>query len=87
MGILTKITERMDRQSHLMGGMMERLNVDLHEADGVVLGQRLGRAIRACIACRSSESCQAWQDAHADGASEAPTFCPNADLWTSLRHG
>jgi hypothetical protein len=87
MGIFKRVTDHLDRQSTLMGGMMERLNVDFQAGDGVALGQRLGRAVRACVSCQNTETCQAWQDAHVDGAAEAPAFCPNADLWTSLKHG
>jgi hypothetical protein len=85
MGMFSRIVDRMNRQGTLMGGMMERLDVDLEGAAGVVLGQQLGRAARLCQFCAHGEVCKVWQETHA-ASDRAPAFCPNAALWDSLRH-
>lgn len=85
MGMFTKLSEHLDRQSNLMGGMMQRLDVDFEPASGVLLGQQLERAVRACMFCGHGDVCQAWQTAHTEGADSAPKFCPNAGQWAALK--
>jgi len=82
MGIFARITERMDRQAHLMGAMMERLDVDLEGAATEAGGVRLEAAARSCLACRDSEACRRWLEAN-DGS--APAFCPNAAFFGAHR--
>lgn len=73
MGIFARINERMDRQAHLMGEMMKRLDVNTEAAaDG------LESAARRCLMCRAGEECQHWLEGKGD---TAPDFCPNADLF------
>jgi hypothetical protein len=64
---------------------MERLDVSLESFAGDVHGQHIERAARACMFCRHGEACDAWQMAHADGASQAPGFCPNRLFWAAHR--
>lgn len=85
MGIFTRLADHLDRRANLMGGMMERLNVDATAFDSLTLGQQLGRAVRACAACSHGEECASWQADHPDGADEAPRFCPNGALWAATR--
>lgn len=81
MGIFSKIRDRLDRQSRLMGGMMDRLGVSLGDGKADASGLAMERAVRACAFCGHGGECQAWQEAHPDGAERAPDFCPNAAFW------
>lgn len=81
MSIFSKIRDRINRQSRLMGGMMDRLGVTLTDGQVDATGLAVERAVRACAFCGHSEECEAWQDAHTDGAERAPDFCPNAAFW------
>lgn len=85
MGFFARLMERMDRQSLLMSGMMERLGVDFASRAGDACGHRFERAVRSCTFCSHGAQCKAWQDTHPQGAEDAPSFCPNAEYWTSTR--
>ena len=74
MGIFARIADRMDRQSHLMGAMMERLEVDIEGAATEAAGTRLEAAARSCLMCRDSGKCQPWLEGNGEAA---PDFCPN----------
>ena len=76
MGIFTRITERMDRQAHLMGAMMERLEVDTVAMGTEAAGARFERAARSCLMCRDSDECERWLEGHST-AEAGPEFCPN----------
>lgn len=76
MGIFARITERMDRQSHLMGAMMASLDVDTEGAATEASGARLERAARSCLMCRDSDACERWLMANPH-AEAGPEFCPN----------
>jgi hypothetical protein len=82
MGIFTRITERMDRQAHLMGAMMERLEVDVDAAGLEASGALLQRASRSCLMCKDSDECERWFESGAEGE---PDFCPNARFF-ALHH-
>jgi Family of unknown function (DUF6455) len=83
MGIFGRITQRMDRQTHLMGAMMERLGVDIEAAGMQAGGGSLANAARACVVCRSSDECKRWLEA--DGDAGEPNFCPSRRFFT-LHH-
>jgi hypothetical protein len=76
MGFFTRISERMDRQSQLMGAMMQSLHVDTEAAATEASGARLERAARSCLMCQDSDKCERWLEGHAD-AEAGPDFCPN----------
>ncbi|GAB4358969.1 MAG: hypothetical protein Kow0026_20290 [Oricola sp.] len=76
MGIFARITERMDRQSHLMGAMMACLDVDTEGAATEAGGARLERAARSCLMCPDSDKCERWLASHPH-AEAGPDFCPN----------
>ncbi|QKV18922.1 DUF6455 family protein [Oricola thermophila] len=78
MGILARIADRMDRQSHLMDAMMDRLEVDREALAMDTCGARLEAAARSCLMCRDSEECGRWLDGKDD---TAPTFCPNIQVF------
>lgn len=74
MGIFARITDRMDRQSQLMGAMMDRLEVDIEGAATEAAGARLEAAARSCLMCQDSGECQRWLEGNGE---TAPDFCPN----------
>jgi len=78
MGIFARITQRMDRQSHLMGAMMERMDVDLEAAGTEASGARLERAARSCLMCQDSDACEHWLEGNAE---TGPDFCPNRQFF------
>ena len=80
MGIFSMISDRFDRQSRLMAGMMDRLGVTLSDVKSDPTGLAVERAVRACAFCSHGGECQGWQETH-DGAERAPDFCPNAAFW------
>ena len=86
MGIFTKITERMDRQAHLMGAMMECLDVDIEAAGTEAAGARLERAARSCLICQDSDKCELWlTHSSATGVETGPEFCPNRLFFATHR--
>lgn len=82
MGLFTRITDRMNRQSKQMGMMMQRLEVNSESLAAEAMGARLERAARTCLACRDSDECQHWLEGKGD---TAPDFCPNAPLFAMHR--
>lgn len=78
MGLFRRISMRIDRQTQLMGAMMERLEVDSGKAGLDGRGWRLENAIRSCISCTDSDACERWLRDQADSKSaQGPRFCPN----------
>ena len=82
MGIFTRIAERMDRQSQLMGAMMERLDVDRAGLATEAEGTRLQAAARSCLMCQDIEKCEAWL---AGNCETTPDFCPNSAVFAMHR--
>lgn len=80
MGIFTRIVERMDRQSNLMGAMMKRLEVDPVTLATESEGARIQSAARTCLMCRDSEECARWLEGNGD---TPPDFCANSALFAS----
>lgn len=77
MGIVKRVAARLERQSHLMSVMMERLGVHPELAGQEQFGLSLARAVRTCLFCRRSDACEAWLS-HCDGLPKAgPEFCGN----------
>ena len=84
MTVLTGFFRRADRQSRLMGEMMDRIGLQLDDAGRVNLGIPLRMAARVCLLCRRSDACEAWLASHR-GPAEAPGFCPNAGFFRRVR--
>ncbi len=82
MGIFARITERMDRQSQLMGAMMERLDVNREALAEEACGARLEAAARSCLMCRDSDECQRWLEGNCE---TGPDFCPNTAFFADHR--
>lgn len=82
MGLFSRISERMERQSKLMGAMMERYDVDMTEAAMEASGTRFGSAARTCMVCGESDACQRWMES---GSKGEPGFCPNIRFFEQHR--
>ncbi len=84
MEIVRRIGARLERQSHLMGMMMERLGVDQEMAGQERLGLTMAQAARSCIFCRYSADCEAWLSAGSGSSPQAgPGFCGNRDFFAA----
>lgn len=81
MGFFTKL----DQHADLMGGMAERLGIDLPEYMGnhPYAAGTYRSALMGCAACGKAGQCAMWQDTH-DHADAAPGYCRNADWFKSL---
>jgi Family of unknown function (DUF6455) len=77
--------DRIDRQMKNFHGMVERLGVDPVDLATDCLGYRLTSALRRCAVCDASAECRAWITQAAAGTANAPTFCPNADIFARAR--
>jgi len=77
MGIVERVATRLERQSHLMSVMMDRLGVDQELAGQEHLGLSLARAVRSCLFCRHSDVCEAWLSHCEDKPEAGPEFCGN----------
>ncbi len=82
MGLLANIGKRMDRQAHLMGAMMKRLDVDIESVGLEGDGARLQSAARSCLLCRDSDVCERWLEGAGD---TPPDFCRNSQLFALHR--
>jgi hypothetical protein len=76
--------DRIDRQMKNFHGMVDWLGVDPVDLATDCLGYRLTSALRRCAACDATEACGAWL-AQADRTANAPSFCPNADIFARAR--
>ena len=86
MEVFKRFSARMDRRAHLMGAMMERLDVNIEAAGLEALGSRLENATRACLFCNAGDACERWlQDAENEYAATGPGFCPNRAFFLSHR--
>ena len=68
--------------------MAEALNVDLVQAatDRKLDVIRRHDIAFKCSMCPEKNACDAWLDAHRDGAAKAPEYCLNKALLEDLRH-
>lgn len=82
MGIFTRIANRMERQSGLMGAMMQRMDLDMAGVAADGSGISLEAAIRSCLACGNSDECKHWLES---GSDTQPNFCPNASFFALHR--
>ncbi|CAD7027566.1 hypothetical protein REJC140_02517 [Pseudorhizobium endolithicum] len=84
MGLVQRIGLRLERQSHLMSMMMERLGVDQELAGQEQLGLTMAHAVRSCIFCRYSAACEEWLSAGAGRTPPAgPEFCGNREFFSA----
>lgn len=71
--------QHMEERAHLMGRMIERLDVDVTKVAVAAGGQDFANAIRHCVSCGAGEECQGYLDDPT--ATGTPHFCPNARLF------
>jgi hypothetical protein len=76
------ILKRIDERTAMMGRMMEAVGVSSFADTGLALESRLRTAFFRCQACRSADECRDWLALHGQ-ATQAPSFCPNAELFLS----
>lgn len=80
MGLFTRLDKHMD----LMGGMADRLGVDLDQtlqSEAMVGSYR--SAVLRCASCKEAGACQQWQAAHAK-AHVTPSYCRNSQWFSAL---
>ena len=76
------ILKRIDERIGMMGRMMETVGVSSFADTGLALESQLRTAVFRCQACRSADQCGEWLAEHSESAS-APSFCPNAEFFSS----
>ncbi|MBY5974436.1 DUF6455 family protein [Pseudooceanicola marinus] len=80
MGFFSKL----DKHADLMGGMADRVGLDMAEKmvdESVANGYRA--AIIRCATCREAGACAQWQAEHAT-AEHTPGYCRNAGWFEAL---
>ncbi|WP_212525084.1 DUF6455 family protein [Actibacterium sp. MT2.3-13A] len=77
--------KKIDRHSDLMGGMAQRLGVDLGEevSERSIKAQDYRNALLRCTHCDGVEACVEWQEDN-ERADVAPPYCRNRDLFSQL---
>jgi hypothetical protein len=76
------LANRAEQHARLMGGMMDRLGVDVDAA--AAEGHALAIAARRCLFCGHTAECEDWLRS-VERAESAPAFCPNRDLLERCR--
>jgi len=78
---------KIDRHAGLVNRMADALDVDFAEElqRGRLMPQELRSAVFRCTNCSNPDSCEAWLEAHADGADDTPEYCRNRNLMAALR--
>ena len=77
--------DRLNERAELMGRMLNTIGA-MKEVPSAAHSDAVIRAAAfRCINCSETESCRQWLDTHAEGAEQALSACPNADLFNSWR--
>lgn len=76
------ITRHVERRARRLHDVMRRLDVDPVQLIRLDAGQSYAQARTRCLECRRAERCLAWLDTPAGAA---PEFCPNLELFTSVK--
>ena len=75
------------RHAALVDQMAETLGIDLEEA--VLRGDLpiadISDAVLSCTTCSNPDTCEGWQKAHKNVATQAPDFCRNSEMFLRLR--
>jgi hypothetical protein len=86
MEMISRETEALIVSAERMTDVMSRVSVNLDEA---LRSERLPAVIAAtfkCGGCANAAACDQWIAGHEEGEGcAAPLFCPNAELFRSLR--
>jgi len=72
---------RLNRHATLVGRMADTIGVDLAEEmqRGNFSPESWRAAVMSCTGCDNPDGCEAWLEAHRDGAEETPGYCRNKD--------
>jgi hypothetical protein len=65
--------------------MLERLGLDTSMLAHGRLASDLRSAVTTCQSCSADQPCQEWLARAPEYIDRAPTFCPNAELFTCVR--
>jgi hypothetical protein len=85
--MLARSFARFEQRAQNMGEMIARLGIEPSRPGFDDGGLILGEAARSCWGCRSGEECRAWLDARVGSLEAAPSFCPNAVRFQTMRRG
>lgn len=79
-----RLIENRERHARLMGEMMRRFGA--LQGDDVTIGEAMSleRAARRCMSCGAVGDCEQWME-QTQGTAGAERFCPNVELFSSLR--
>jgi Family of unknown function (DUF6455) len=80
---MTAFLEGLEFHAQNLGSMMERCGVDPARLAQDRLGLTMAAVVRACVACRCPELCQAWLESASGRDNAPPAFCPNAERFRS----
>ena len=68
-----------------MCAMLDRLGLDASMLAHGRLASDLRSAVISCQHCAADETCQEWLVRAPENIDRPPAFCPNADLFASVR--
>jgi len=68
-----------------MCAMLDRLGLDAATLAHGRLASDLRSAVTACQSCSAEHPCQEWLTRAPEYIERAPAFCPNAELFASVR--
>ena len=74
-----------DHRWQNMCEMLSKLGLDVETLAHGRLASDLRAAVTTCQACKADENCQEWLMRAPESIDHAPTFCPNAELFASVR--
>ncbi|WP_267138909.1 DUF6455 family protein [Anianabacter salinae] len=83
------IMEKLNRRSSLVNRMADTVGVDMAEQmmRAHVSPDEVRGAVFRCMSCRQDQTCEAWMDAHPQGAAAAPGYCRNGEMLARLATG
>src|SRR5688500_9698402 len=84
--MLARAFHRSDGQAPNFGKMIRRLGIE--PAPDLKYDNRrdFHAALRRCVVCRRVDACSSWLDANTGSVEAAPSFCPNAIQFQSMRN-
>jgi len=65
--------------------MLDRLGLDASMLAHGRLASDLRSAVTNCQTCSADQACQEWLVRAPESIEKAPAFCPNAELFSSVR--
>ena len=68
-----------------MCAMLDRLGLDASMLAHGRLASDLRAAVTECQSCTADQPCQEWLTRAPEYVDRAPAFCPNAELFASVR--